>query len=228
MRICLFSDIHGNGPAFFAALEQILKEGADRQVFLGDLCGYYYDQLEILAGLGRMPNLTCLKGNHDDMFLRIVAGDRVLRKDYLEQYGHSMENLLQRDSGALSDWLTGLASSSRDSDAGYACFHGSPRDPLDGYVYPDSALDLPGDTAARFVFLGHTHHRMFRTCAGMHFVNPGSLGQPRGGPPSYAVVDTSRGEVVFRDVDFDRGALREHIRGMGDRGAYLDVVLDRW
>ena len=48
MKICLFSDIHGNGPAFEAAYTKLMGEQADLNIFLGDLCGYYFDELEIL------------------------------------------------------------------------------------------------------------------------------------------------------------------------------------
>lgn len=47
MKICVFSDIHGNGPAFRVAYEMIMSEKADINIFLGDLCGYYFDQKEI-------------------------------------------------------------------------------------------------------------------------------------------------------------------------------------
>jgi predicted phosphodiesterase len=68
MRICLFSDIHGNGPAVRAAHPMIMSEKADVHVFLGDLCGYYFDQNEIFILLQSIPNLVALKGNHDQFF----------------------------------------------------------------------------------------------------------------------------------------------------------------
>jgi predicted phosphodiesterase len=40
-KICIFSDIHGNGPAFAAGYPLIVEEQADLYVYLGDLCGYW-------------------------------------------------------------------------------------------------------------------------------------------------------------------------------------------
>ena len=42
-------------------------------------------------------------------------------------------------------------------------------------------------------------------------VNPGSVGQPRDGIPtaSYAILDTERGEMVWRRVAYDIEAVQE-------------------
>ena len=142
MRICVFSDIHGNGPAFRVAYDMILSEKADINIFLGDLCGYYFDQKEIFLMLQTIPNLIALKGNHDDFFLCIVINkDKELRQTYLKKYGISMENLLGQDVSELSQWLSNLPELYIHTDLGLAFYHGSPWDYLDGYVYPDSPLE---------------------------------------------------------------------------------------
>ena len=111
MKICVFSDIHGNGPAFHAAVRGIISEKADINVFLGDLCGYYYDQMEILPRLRLIPNLIALKGNHDSLFLDIYHGDNNARRNYQRQYGKSMEQLLQSECHELAAWLSNLSDS---------------------------------------------------------------------------------------------------------------------
>jgi putative phosphoesterase len=228
MVICIFSDIHGNGPAFMEGRKAIVAENADLNIFLGDLCGYYYDQIQILDGLRSIDNLISLGGNHDAMFLEIKAGNQSLRKQYLSQYGHCMEHLLEEDNADLVAWLGQRSFSHYAIDRGFSCFHGSPLDPRDGYVYPDASLECFGGIQERFIFLGHTHYRMYRTQDRVHFINPGSLGQPRdGGPATYAVVDTHSCEVVFRKVFFDKELLREQIRALGDEGRYLEAILER-
>ena len=57
MRICVFADIHGNGPAFRIAYDMILSEKAAINIFLGDLCGYYFDQKEILLIIVRSDQI---------------------------------------------------------------------------------------------------------------------------------------------------------------------------
>ena len=40
--------------------------------------------------------------------------------------------------------------------------HGSPTDPLTGYIYPDSDLSEFSEIDADVVFMGHTHHPFVR------------------------------------------------------------------
>jgi putative phosphoesterase len=229
MKICIFSDIHGNGPAFDAAIGGILSEQADINVFLGDLCGYYYDQIEILHRLRLIPSLVSLKGNHDSLFIDIYNGDENVRQNYLSRYGKSMEKLLQSECHELATWLSNMTDSVIWEDYGgvHLC-HGSPWAPKDGYVYPDTPLDQFESHASSVFILGNTHYPMHRKVGKKIIINPGSLGQPRhGGWPSYAVVDLPSGSVVFREVQYDMSPLYCQIEDTMERNLYLKEVLCR-
>jgi len=208
MKICVFSDIHGNGPAFRVAFEMIMSEKADMNLFLGDLCGYYFDQRETFSMLQAIPNLISLKGNHDSIFLRIVNKDEELRQAYVKQYGNSMENLLCEDAGELIQWLSDLPESYLCDSLSLAGYHGSPWSNLEGYVYPDSSLEKFRNYPDSIFVLGHTHYPMVRKVKDKLIVNPGSLGQPRnGGWPSYALIDFPSKQVVFREVSYNKAEL---------------------
>ena len=229
MRVCVLADIHGNAAPLAAAREGIVAERADVNLFLGDLCGYYYDQGETLEILRSLPNLVAIRGNHDAMFLRILDGDDELRRSYCQQFGLSMEHLLASDAvESVAAWLNSLPTSWSQAGIDVAAFHGSPWEPLDGYVYPDSPLERFAECEGGVIFLGHTHHPMVRSLGDKLIVNPGSLGQPRqGGWPTYAVVDLQTREVSLRPVEYDVAALRARIREAGDRNPYLQAVLER-
>ena len=228
MRICVFADIHGNGPAFRVAYDMILSEKADINIFLGDLCGYYFDQKEIFLMLQTIPNLIALKGNHDEIFLRIINKDEELRQAYIKRYGNSMEKLLGEDVEELNQWLSGLPESYIHTDSGFAFYHGSPWCPLDGYVYPDSPLDKFLDYPSSLFVLGHTHYPMARTINDKLIVNPGSLGQPRnGGLPTYAIIDCPSKRVVFREVPYDKSVLLSRIDELDSNNKYLKEVILR-
>jgi len=228
MKICVFSDIHGNGPAFFSAIEDILSEKADIHVFLGDLCGYYYDQLSVYSRLRDVPGLVSLKGNHDEMFLRIYNGDEDVRREYRERYGNSMERLLQADCRELANWLAGLPESLAWDDLGTLFCHGSPGEPLAGYIYPDTPLEDLEQEDASIIILGNTHYPMHRRAGDKTIVNPGSLGQPRhGGPSSYAMIDLTTREVAFREVRYDPSPLYAQIDDFRETNTYLKRVLSR-
>ncbi|KKR30043.1 MAG: MJ0936 family phosphodiesterase [Candidatus Gottesmanbacteria bacterium GW2011_GWC2_39_8] len=228
MKICIFSDIHGNGPAFNAAYGMITSEKADINIFLGDLCGYYYDQLEILDRLTAIPKLSAVKGNHDHIFLSIINGNSELGVTYMKKYGYSMENLLNNDTAGLVHWLSGLPESCAVADTAVSCYHGSPWDLMEGYVYPDSRIDRFLDYPELYFLLGHTHYPMVRHIGDKFIINPGSLGQPRnGGWPTYAVVDCMAETVTFREVLYDKKELIARIDRIGDMNPYLKKVLVR-
>jgi putative phosphoesterase len=228
LKICVFSDIHGNGAAFESAYKMILSEHAEFNIFLGDLCGYYYDQNKIFDMLMTIPNLIAVLGNHDSMFLSIIEGDNELRKTYIEKYGHSMEFLFRSNFSDIKEWLSKLTETYTFHDASFACYHGSPEDTLNGYVYPDSSLDDFIGYPAKFFLLGHTHYPMKRKILGKLIVNPGSLGQPRhGGLPTYAVLSPFSGEVSLKEVTYDNSSLLKQIHEAGDYDLYLREILDR-
>lgn len=229
MRVCVFSDIHGNGPAFEAAFKKILSEKADVNVFLGDLCGYYYDQMAIFHCLKAIPDLISLKGNHDALFLDMYYGDEDARKDYLKQYGKSMEKLLEADCAELASWLGSLPDSVSWDESGGVCFyHGSPWAPRDGYVYPDAPLKIFESLVASVFVLGNTHYPMHRRTREKIIINPGSLGQPRhSGWPSYAVVDLPSGNVLLREVHYDKKNILQQIEKIERDNEYLWRVLFR-
>jgi len=229
MKICIFSDIHGNGPAFRVAYDMIISEKADINIFLGDLCGYYYDQKEIFNMLQAIPNLTSLKGNHDIIYLRIIINkDEDLRQTYLKKYGNSMESLLVQNTEELNQWLSDLPESYIHDDSGLAFYHGSPWDFLDGYVYPDTPLEKFLNYPASFFFLGHTHYPMVKTINNKMIVNPGSLGQPRhGGWPTYALIEYPSKRVVFREVHYNKSILLSRIDELDSNSKYLKEVILR-
>lgn len=228
MIICLFSDIHGNGPAFRVAYDMIVSEKADINIFLGDLCGYYFDQQQIYEMILSLPRLIALQGNHDQIFLRVIQGDENLRRDYLRQYGSSLEHLLKDDNPKLRLWLSALPELYSFPTLGLTCYHGSPWNPLDGYVYPDSPLDIFFDYPSSLFFLGHTHYPMVRSIDDKLIVNPGSLGQPRnGGWPTYAVISYPSKKVIFREVPYDKSELIAHIDKLDINNQYLKKILFR-
>ena len=229
MKICAFSDIHGNGPAFRVAYDMIISEQSDLNVFLGDLCGYYFDQKEIFFMLQTIPNLIALKGNHDLIFLNIIIKkDEELRNAYLKKYGNSMENLLGQDTEEFIQRLSGLPESYIHANSGLAFYHGSPWDSLDGYVYPDSPLEKFLDYPDSLFILGHTHYPMIRTIDEKLIVNPGSLGQPRnGGWPTFAVIDYSSKKVIFREISYNKTELVSQINEIDGHNQYLKEVLFR-
>jgi|GEM_PF-251581 len=228
MKFCIFSDIHGNGPAFKVAYPMIMNEKADINIFLGDLCGYYFDQNSIFDMIQSIPNLVAVLGNHDSYFLRVVDGDKSLKNDYCKKYGTSIDRLLDSSPTELVKWFTRLPQNYMLRELGISTYHGSPWDTIEGYVYPDSLLEGFLDYDASVFFLGHTHYPMVKNVNNKMIVNPGSLGQPRnGGWPTYAVFDYDSKKVSYREVNYDKNELLHKLQEIGDDNQYLRFVLNR-
>jgi predicted phosphodiesterase len=178
--------------------------------------------------LQTIPSLIALKGNHDSIFLKIIEGDKDLRKNYLKKYGRSMENLLRENNNDIIQWLYSLPESYISSELDLSCYHGSPWDAMECYVYPDSSLDKFLDYHFSSFVLGHTHYRMYRKIGQKIIINPGSLGQPRdGGWPTYTVMDCTLKKNIIREVPYDKSGLLKKIDAIGDDNPYLKRFLGK-
>ena len=67
MRYAIFSDVHANQQAWEAVREDIVKQGVDTLVCLGDVVGYGPKPLEVLSAV-RAGTANFVLGNHDYYF----------------------------------------------------------------------------------------------------------------------------------------------------------------
>ena len=61
-------------------------------------------------------------------------------------------------------------------------------------------VNLAKQTGADVVIFGHTHEKKCTYEDGVYYINPGSLGIPNDGTPSYAVIDISEAGVLCSHV----------------------------
>ena len=227
MKIGIFADVHGNLAAFENIYRELKKERCDMHLFLGDICGYYYRQKEIIDMLVDMPHLEAITGNHDLLFLKSLGKKNAMRR-YTEIYGLSFEFLKESITPRHLDFLRDLPGEFFWEEQGIAAFHGSPWDPIEEYVYPDSPLDRFEGLPYKVVFLGHTHYSMDIQLQGIRVINPGSAGQPRDGAwPTYALYNTRTNKPEIKQVHYDVNVLVNEIKKRKDDNSYLIEVLHR-
>jgi diadenosine tetraphosphatase ApaH/serine/threonine PP2A family protein phosphatase len=201
MRILVISDIHAN----FNALQSVLADaGAVDSIWcLGDVVGYGPDPNDCIDLLRTLPNLVCLRGNHDAAALGQIDLEAFNREARLS--ARWMRSILTADSMLF---LQGLEEKIIQGDVTLA--HGSPRNPVWEYL-----LDTYTATAnfnyfqTRFCFVGHTHlpiaymeveetkevqWKIIQSEEPLALntrtiINPGSVGQPRDHDPraAYAI-----------------------------------------
>lgn len=195
MLIGFLSDAHGHVPAFHRGLSILHEAGAQQIFFLGDAIGYIPDAGVIRAL--RASDIPALRGNHEDMMLRDASADR----ESIYRHGETLAQLTLEERAFVSSW----PEQEQISVDGCDCLlvHGSPLEPLTGYVYPDSELAPLRDVSADMVLMGHTHHPFVRQEHGKIFVNVGSCGMPRGADARAAVclLDTSTRDVRILRYD---------------------------
>jgi putative phosphoesterase len=211
MKILILADIHANWPALAA-----IQEPFDACLFAGDLVDYATDPLPCIEWM-RMHADAAIRGNHDHAvaqrvparggsgFRKLAAATRPVHWDLLDASSLKYLARLPVTERLELDGLT------------FYLVHGTPRDPLDEYLFNDTAAweNRLETIDADIVCVGHTHIPFHLDLGRLHVLNPGSVGQPRDGDPrcSYALIDN--GTIHIRRVEYDIGATLDQMRSCG-------------
>jgi predicted phosphodiesterase len=243
--IAILSDIHSNLAALHAVLADIDSQGAAAIYCLGDVVGYGPDPCACVD-VARSFHLTLL-GNHDQGALFDPDGFSGTAERAIFWTRRQLEQSPEPRSVREARWEF-LAERPRTfKENGMLFVHGSARNPLNEYVFPEDVADhrkmeriFP--LVERCCFQGHTHvpgvfvelsreqtkfytpdevSGVYRLDARKVLVNVGSVGQPRDGDrrASYVLFD---GETIrFRRVEYDVEATVQKIHAIPD----LDRIL---
>ena len=236
MKRAIISDIHANYEALTAVLGRIGDLQVDEIICLGDVIGYGPDPILCLDTVIDRCRLTIL-GNHDQAAIFDPEGFNPVASKAIYWTREQLEldtDLPKAD--ARWDFLGELP---RRHDEGEFLFvHGSPRDPTNEYVFPETVyerevLKLLMGRFEHFCFQGHTHipgffleegkfitpeerNHFFRLDEQKCMINVGSVGQPRDGNPKacFAVLDTEERTVDYHRVEYDAETTRQKIHAI--------------
>jgi predicted phosphodiesterase len=168
----MLSDAHGNREAFDLGVAVLRAEGAEEIHFLGDAVGYLPGDavVDSIREAGVIP----IRGNHDTMLL---TGRVDAEREEIFRLGETAASMSAANRSFMETWPEHR---DLETDAGSTMLvHGSPLQPLDGYVYPDTDLDPFTGLGKRAVFMGQTHRPFVKRKSDTMFVNVGSCGLPR-------------------------------------------------
>lgn len=216
-RIAILSDVHGNLPAFEAAVADARAAAVDAIWCLGDLVGYGASPDECVA-LARAECDVVLAGNHD---LAVVG--QVELADFSPSAAAAARWTREHAGADTIAWLETLAPA-EERDERIGLYHGSPADPVWEYVLSTEQAEESFDTMGpRVGAIGHTHVALRFTrldgevvgepapggtehdmADGDWLVNPGSVGQPRDRDPraAWLLVDLDRWTASWRRVEY--------------------------
>jgi diadenosine tetraphosphatase ApaH/serine/threonine PP2A family protein phosphatase len=222
----ILSDVHGNLESLVAVLADIEKQGVRAIYYLGDTLGYGPNPMECLDLAMRMT--VSLLGNFDQAVLFHPDG-------YCESAERSIlwsRARLDAEKGSAigrlrAEYLGSLPRTHREGDTLYV--HGSPRNPLSEYIFPEDVYNPQkmtriGAMFGQLCFCGHTHipgvfleqapgkweflhaeecERGFPVAGRKLICNVGAVGQPRDNDEraSYALFDGER--ICLRRVAYD-------------------------
>ena len=227
MKAVIFSDIHGNQYAFRQFLNALDELEYDALIFCGDIYGYYYGQGKIISGMQTLEPLLAVRGNHDEMAIRLMEQQGEPTSEFLTKYGHSYCMMKKCD----IDYVRRLPEKIELMWDGKRILvvHGIPEDPLWGRIYPSDAIAKPEEYIGYdYVICGHTHFKMFRKEGHTVILNPGSLGQQRDGKGfGYAWIDFETGAYRFLNIQFDISELEKEIDRFDYGNLRLKEILHR-
>jgi predicted phosphodiesterase len=238
----IISDVHANWEALQAVMHDIALHRVADVYCLGDLVGYGPDPGRCLDSLIHLELPLVLRGNHDHAVLGEATGFSPVARRALDWTRAQLLGPDQNPEVAerRRNFLTKLPETHLEGDILFV--HGSPRDPLNEYVFPQDAgnsvkMAVLFWMIPRCGFLGHTHMPGIFTDSGHFFpaehaegyqlgrekifCNVGSVGQSRDGDQRacYVLLD---GDVIrFRRIEYDMAATRKKVRS-------VDALDDRW
>jgi len=216
VRIGVISDIHSNYDALQAVLSAI--GDYDALICLGDLVGYGAQPNEVVSEIRSLRPKALVMGNHD---CAVSTGET---SGFVPHAVHAVEwtrkNISPENLSYIASLRTKVAWTIDGAKVTLA--HGSPRDPLNEYIYPDTAefilRSLVEDSGGTILLLGHTHVPFVRKFDSMLLGNPGGVGQPRDGDAraSYAILEPfSEPEFQIHRVVYDVDAAARRIIAAG-------------
>ena len=130
----------------------------------------------------------------------------------------------------------------------FVCFHGSPRKPINEYVFPDDIYTAPQKMAQIFdrfdklCFVGHTHvpgvfipdpdfyspeelNNRYAITTERAMINVGSVGQPRDRNPKASYVILHDDAVEFVRVEYDVQTTVDKVRSIDPLDKFLAARL---
>ncbi len=95
MKIFVISDLHGHYDIMKNALENAGYDAQNEEHFLV-CCGDYFDRgvqnLEVLRFFERVKNAVLLRGNHEDLLLKLLQTGKVLPHNYINGTMRTLES----------------------------------------------------------------------------------------------------------------------------------------
>lgn len=228
MRIAVLADIHGNLPALEAVRADLQHMAPDMVVLAGDQvnrCPWPNEVMDIAED----EKWPAIFGNHEFIIasLGTPAGHPIFNnRQRFADLWWTREQLTPEHLAQVRA-LPGERQILSDDGPPIRLLHGLPDNPFEGLSpeLSDEQIAAKLDGIEEPVIISaHTHWPLNRMVAGKRVFNPGSVGMPYNGDPraQYLILDGTGAtwQPTFRQVDYDRSAVRQAFDHLGLFEAY--------
>ncbi|RIK42725.1 MAG: metallophosphoesterase [Chloroflexi bacterium] len=223
MRIAVLSDIHGNLPAFEAALAHVRRQGVDRLVIAGDLINGAPDS-RACWDLAQTLDCVILRGNHE-RYVYDFDSPTAPPLWHSERFAPVRWTVAQF-SAEERRLLAGLPLTYRLPDTpNLLITHASPQrdnDSVQPYTPEEILAQFFAEVEERMIVRGHDHWSMVRLWDGRTVVTAGSVGMTLDEHPTarYVLLEHKGKDWHFchHAVPYDVDAVVERFHSSG----YLD------
>ncbi len=252
--LAVISDLHSNAEALSAVLADIAARKVEQIICLGDVLGYGPEPRKCLDLLMENASVT-LMGNHDYAVLYEPRQFNVAAEAASFWTRQQLEDEPDdRKRAARWEFIGSLpVKYTMDGDkygmGELAFVHGSPRRPINEYIFPDDVYNNPNKVRAMFerfehiCFHGHSHvpgvfldppdffapdeiRNVYEPKEGRKaMINIGSVGQPRDRDNRACYVLVKPGAIRWIRVKYDVNAVIEKINTLRELDGYLGVRL---
>jgi diadenosine tetraphosphatase ApaH/serine/threonine PP2A family protein phosphatase len=244
--LAIISDIHSNLEALQAVLADIQGRGIKRIVCLGDVVGYGPNPLECMDLIMKRCEFS-LMGNHDFAIFYEPANFNPAAENasfWTRSQFDGDPDVERRN----TRWRFLGSMPTRMATDRFVCFHGSPRKPVNEYVFAADIYSAPAKMLAIFdriqhlCFVGHTHvpgvfvpdpdfyapeelDNRYKITEERAMINVGSVGQPRDRNPNASYVILTDETVEFMRVPYDVQTTVNKIKAIEALDNFLGIRL---
>lgn len=184
MKVLIYSDVHGNLPAFEKMLE---KEGyCDKYICLGDLVNYGPWSNECVELAMSLPNSIIIKGNHEEAFIKgKYPGNIELVLSFFKKTRANFTKVQEINRFVNETTLDHFICSHTINDL---------------YIYPDTNIELENN-----FIIGHSHHQFRYSKNEFVLFNAGSVGQNRKfiNEINYLIYNTETKNISMESILYD-------------------------
>jgi predicted phosphodiesterase len=208
MKILIFSDVHGNLPAFKKMLEEAGQ--IDKYICLGDVVGYGPWSNECIDLIYSLNNCVYLEGNHERDYVQGSYSGKDATVQAFFNFTYPLFNRFEQIKNLPKDY----------NFNGYIFTHTL----QNKNIYPDSEIVINNNYV-----IGHSHHQFKIKQEKFVLYNAGSVGQNRGfiNVINFLIYDDVKNEFEMKSITYNADDILNEMKKRGYPSIGIDYYKNK-